>query len=50
MQKRNKDFPNPAILFAAGFFVGLFVKFLPLFILLMLLILAANGICKCLSR
>lgn len=38
---------NPAIFFAAGFFVGLFVKFLPFFILLMLLLLSAGAICRC---
>ena len=31
MKKRKEDFINFPILFAAGFFLGLFIKFLPLF-------------------
>lgn len=50
MRKRNPDPINPAIFFAAGFFVGLFVRFIPLFILLMLLLLSAGAICRCFSR
>ncbi len=50
MKKRKPNFQNPVILFAAGFFVGIFVKFLPFFILTMFLILAAGGICRCISR
>ncbi|MBQ7937746.1 MAG: hypothetical protein IJ283_04555 [Oscillospiraceae bacterium] len=50
MRKRKCDFQSPAMFFAAGFFVGLFVRFLPLFILLMLLFLAAGGITKLCDR
>ncbi len=49
MKKRNRNF-NPIILFAAGFFVGLFVKFLPFFIVLMLLVFAGGLISFCFSR
>ncbi|MBR5310809.1 MAG: hypothetical protein IKU42_06780 [Oscillospiraceae bacterium] len=38
---------SPAVFFAAGFFVGLFIKFLPFFIITMLLFLVAGGICRC---
>lgn len=50
MKTRKKDFSNPAVFFAAGFFAGLFIKFLPFFIAAMLLLLAAGGICRCLDR
>ncbi len=48
MRKRNQTFKIPAILFAAGFFLGLFIKLLPFFIILMLLFLSAYGIFCCL--
>lgn len=50
MQRCKADFMNPAVFFAAGFFVGLFIKFLPLFIALMLLFLVSGAICKLISR
>ncbi|MBQ3531693.1 MAG: hypothetical protein IJA05_07240 [Oscillospiraceae bacterium] len=50
MRKRKTVFQNPGFFFAAGFFVGLFVKFLPFFFVLMLLFLIAGGICKCFSN
>ena len=50
MKRRNRNFKNPMILFAAGFFLGLFVKFLPFFLVLMLLVFAAGLISSCFSR
>ena len=50
MKSKNKNFTDLLIFFAAGFFVGLFVKFLPYFIVSMLLFLAAGGIYRCFSR
>ncbi|MBQ4546909.1 MAG: hypothetical protein IJA17_07110 [Oscillospiraceae bacterium] len=50
MQRCRANFMNPAVFFAAGFFVGLFVKFLPLFIVLMLLFLAAGAIHRLILR
>ncbi len=50
MRKRKDFFKSPIILFAAGFFLGLFIKFLPFFIVLMLLLLAAEGILRCFSH
>lgn len=50
MRKQKAVFQNPFFFFAAGFFIGLFVKFLPLFLVLMLLFLVAGGISKCFSR
>ena len=47
MRRNPVNIQNPAVFFAAGFFVGLFVKFLPFFILMMLLFLVAGGICRC---
>ena len=45
--KRKKSFiQNPAAIFAAGFFIGLFIRFLPFFIAAMLVFLAAGGIYK----
>ena len=45
--KRKKSFiQNPAAIFAAGFFIGLFIKFLPFFIAAMLVFLVTNGIYK----
>lgn len=50
MKKRKKDFLSPAVLFAAGFFIGLFIRFIPFFILLMFLLLIACGILRCRGR
>ena len=46
MKRCKTAFQNPLLFFAAGFVIGLFVKFLPFFIILMLLFLAAEGICR----
>ena len=50
MKTRKRNFYNPAVFFAAGFFVGLFIKFLPFFIIAMLLLLAAGGIQRCFNH
>ncbi len=50
MKRRNEKFKNPIILFAAGFFAGLFIKFIPVFIVFMLLLLVAGGIYRCISN
>ena len=50
MRRNSVNIQSPAVFFAAGFFVGLFIKFLPLFLLLMLLLLVSDGFLKCFNR
>ena len=46
MKRNSLHLQNPIVFFAAGFFVGLFVKFLPFFIIALLIFLVAGGICR----
>ncbi len=50
MRRHTSHIQSPVVFFAAGFFVGLFVRFLPFFIIAMLVFLVAGGICRLQTR